>query len=51
MKQKVIEAIELLIRELGNEYDDDNQVIIYTGLYSHSDGELYTHPEDEGYIP
>lgn len=46
MKRKVIEAIELLIKEIGNEYDEDNQVIIYTGLYSHSDGELRLEPEE-----
>lgn len=46
MKQKVVRAIEYLIKEIGNEYDDDNQVIIYTGLYKHSDGDLYLMSEE-----
>ena len=45
MKKKVKEAIQLLIDELGSEYDNSNQLVIYTGLYEHSDGELYTSPE------
>lgn len=46
MKQKVVEAVEYLIKELGNEYDNDDQVVIYTGLYRHSDGELYIEPQE-----
>lgn len=46
MKQEVVKAIEYLIKEIGNEYDDDNQVIIYTGLYKHSDGDLYLVSEE-----
>ena len=45
MKKKTIEAVEHLITELGNEYDDEDQIIIHTGLYRHSDGELYRKPE------
>jgi hypothetical protein len=46
MKQEVVRAIEYLIKEIGNEYDEDDQVIIYTGLYRHSDGDLYLESEE-----
>lgn len=48
MKRKVMEAIELLMKELDTEYDNYNQLVIYTGLYEHSDGELYEEPEEDG---
>ena len=36
-----------LMDELGYEQDNYGQIVIYTGLYEHSDGKLYTEPEEE----
>ena len=48
MRKKTKQAVEYLINEIGNEYDEDGQVIIHTGLYRHSDGELYQQEENNG---
>jgi hypothetical protein len=39
---KVLELME----EYGYELDNDGQVVIYTGIYEHEDGEFYDEPEE-----
>lgn len=46
LAKKTVKVLKLM-NELGYEKDNYGQVVIYTGLYEHSDGKLYFEPEEE----
>lgn len=35
-----------IMEEYGYELDNDGQVVIYTGIFEHSDGNLHNEPEE-----
>jgi hypothetical protein len=36
-----------VIKKFGYEVDNDGQVVIYTGLYEHDNGNLYDEPQEK----
>jgi hypothetical protein len=39
-------SVLAMMKKYGYELDNDGQVVIYTGLFEHSDGKLYNEPEE-----
>jgi hypothetical protein len=45
--KKLLEYARLLGISLSEETDEEKQVVLYTGLYQHSDGSIQDKSEDE----
>ena len=47
IEKKLIADVMKLLEKWDEGLDNDGQVVIYTGVYEHDDGEYYTYPQDD----
>ena len=47
IERKLIAEVLKLMERYEVDTDNDGQVLIYTGVYEHDDGEYRTYPQDD----